>query len=223
MKKLMVMLCTMLLLFMVTAGISEAVPFQVTIEGTIEGFEEFHGGDSGYEGKSVGDNVTYVFEVDYTSPAYNFAEWSGQEWYDDMYGDVYNYFWADFVEGDAVPLSLEMQQIIQYSGKYDVSGQWDWDWNFRVGETTSEIMVSITDADGSMSISAGDSVDFRDRINTDADFGYNDALGSATVTYVSESIPYDPLNPAPVPEPATIFLLGTGLVGLIGFRRKFKK
>ena len=34
--------------------------------------------------------------------------------------------------------------------------------------------------------------------------------------------PADP-NPTPTPEPATMLLMGTGLLGLVGFRRKLKK
>jgi hypothetical protein len=32
-----------------------------------------------------------------------------------------------------------------------------------------------------------------------------------------------PGNPDPVPEPATMLLLGSGMIGLVGLRRKFKK
>jgi hypothetical protein len=45
--------------------------------------------------------------------------------------------------------------------------------------------------------------------------------GDANIKIVSAF--FDNTATRPVPEPATMFLLGTGLLGLAGFRRKFKK
>ena len=41
-------------------------------------------------------------------------------------------------------------------------------------------------------------------------YGGNEIVGRINVT-------------PPIPEPATVLLLGTGVVGLAGFRKKFKK
>ena len=51
-------------------------------------------------------------------------------------------------------------------------------------------------------------------------YGYEGAGPAEDRTYLDDVI-IDAANP--IPEPATVLLLGSGLAGLAGLRRKFKK
>ena len=65
------------------------------------------------------------------------------------------------------------------------------------------------------------SSDYRTWTNAEYILGWEDRLSNLSdKDYQDLVIMVESVNPAPVPEPATMLLLGSGLIGLAGFGRK---
>lgn len=90
----------------------------------------------------------------------------------------------------------------------DISNnQW---FNWRLEKNATNLIVFI---DGNLI------ADYQDSTFANANFKFGLSFGEDSQGYFDNVV----INTAPIPEPATILLFGTGLAGLIGTRLRKKK
>jgi hypothetical protein len=113
-------------------------------------------------------------------------------------GEATNFFY--FLNGSPVNASLSTIMF------YDAASLGGFDLNFDDGSIVS---LFCDDVGSSFTLQLGT---YQAEIMTES------AMGSGIVT-LSSTVP----DPAPVPEPASLFLLGTGIAGVFGLKKKFKR
>jgi len=153
--------------------------------------------DSGYANAAAAASSEWVAFNGYSDPFSMFTSSSG-----DLFS--LNSFWLAGAWGS------QTLTIIGYINGIVVDA-------IAIGISTTAQVYLFTSFTGidAFSISTGDDY-VRDL--TLSGIGQQWALGSVTVNAFDS-----PNNPSPTPEPGTIILMGAGLLGMLGMRKRFKK
>jgi len=195
----------LILLFFGFAGTSNAAPKLYTFEGFVSGFQSYHQNyDIDDFGIIIGGTtLRYVFEVDFNNGVSTYTNSAG----------TWNYFYSDLIEGSVINGGLLYGDYYGFNW-YRLSGP-------NMGEITSNhanVRIDsyendtqnwrVQDWQIGQAFSSTDLASYPGGINGSAVYAY----GDVTLTSITA-----------IPIPGAVWLLGSGLIGLVGLRKKFRK
>ena len=222
MRKLFLFL-PFLLLSVVTAN---ALPLYITVEGAVNQ-------SSATSGYSINDDVSAVFMIDKDQTGYRIDDSGNRINYSDYYYSrtglthKIDYYLSEYIGGDCLAVDPESSSGVSFhfaSEDVRITTRYTQHYNGLNGNNDSAPPVNSANARLYRSSMSASSSFFEYNLNDQfmlySRDGHDDYItANVVITALSDT---NPLEAAPVPEPASMFLLGSGILCLVGVRKKRK-